>query len=111
MTDKRTALERTFLGYLRTSLALSAMGIIIAQLLRLFHAPTPNPAFGFYILAKPLSIIPQVLAIFTLLVGAFRTWRSQNAIVRGKALSGGWEIVILMLLVFLVSASNASACH
>jgi len=29
------------------------------------------------------------------LIGVFRTWRSQNAIVRGKAISGGYEIVAL----------------
>lgn len=32
-TDSGVALERTFLGYLRTSLALSMLGITVAQLL------------------------------------------------------------------------------
>ncbi|KUJ24130.1 uncharacterized protein LY89DRAFT_573240, partial [Mollisia scopiformis] len=100
------ALERTFLGYLRTSLALSMIGITVAQLLQ--HSPTPNLAFGFYVLGKPLSGICQGAAIYTLIIGAFRTWRSQNAIVRGKAISGGFEIVglaagiLLILLMFLV---------
>ncbi|KAH8679881.1 hypothetical protein BGZ60DRAFT_369765, partial [Tricladium varicosporioides] len=91
------ALERTFLGYLRTSLALSMMGILVAQLFRLQHSPTPNFHFGFFILGKPLSCVCQGFAIYTLVIGAFRTWRSQNAIVRGKAISGGFEIVALAL--------------
>ncbi|EKD18441.1 hypothetical protein MBM_03434 [Drepanopeziza brunnea f. sp. 'multigermtubi' MB_m1] len=89
------ALERTFLGYLRTSLALSMLGAIVAQLYRLQLTPTPNPGFGFFVLGKPLSIICQGSAIYTLLLGAFRIWRMQNAIVRGKAITGGFEIVAL----------------
>ncbi|KAH7391338.1 hypothetical protein BKA64DRAFT_100871 [Cadophora sp. MPI-SDFR-AT-0126] len=89
------ALERTFLGYLRTSLALSMLGIVVAQLFRLQRSPTPNPHFGFFVLGKPLAIICQGAAIYTILIGVFRTWRSQNAIVRGKAISGGYEIVAL----------------
>ncbi|TAQ90102.1 hypothetical protein B7494_g1537 [Chlorociboria aeruginascens] len=69
---------------------------------RLQHAPTPSPTFGFYVLGKPLSCICQGTAIYILVIGAFRTWRSQNAIVRGKAITGGFEIVFLLTGVFLV---------
>ncbi|KAH9220506.1 hypothetical protein DL95DRAFT_329108 [Leptodontidium sp. 2 PMI_412] len=96
------ALERTFLGYLRTSLALSMLGIVVAQLFRLQHNPTPNPHFGFFVLGKPLAIICQGTAIYTILIGVFRTWRSQNAIVRGKAISGGFEIVALAGGIFVI---------
>jgi len=80
----------------------------VAQLFRLQHSPTPNAIFGFYVLGKPLSCICQGTAIYVLLIGAFRTWRTQNAIIRGKAISGGFEIVMLaggflaILLMFLV---------
>ncbi|TVY37994.1 hypothetical protein LOCC1_G008186 [Lachnellula occidentalis] len=97
----QSALERTFLGYLRTSLALSMMGITVAQLFRLQHNPAYNTHFGFFVLGKPLSCICQGAAIYTLIIGCFRTWRSQNAIVRGKAISGGFEIVALALGIFL----------
>ncbi|KAG9245737.1 hypothetical protein BJ878DRAFT_418545, partial [Calycina marina] len=96
------ALERTYLGYLRTSLALSMLGIIVAQLFKLQHAPTPNPIFGFYILGTPLSCICQGAAIYILLVGAFRTWRSQNAIMRGKAITGGIEIIIIAVAMLAI---------
>jgi hypothetical protein len=70
---------------------------------RLQHAPQPNARFGFFVLGKPLSCICQGAAIYTLFIGAFRTWRSQNAIVRGKAVSGGFEVVALAAGVFVVS--------
>jgi hypothetical protein len=95
------------------------MGIVVAQLLyvccstlldltdalnsRLQHAPKPHPTIGFYVLGKPLSCICQGAAIYTLLIGAFRTWRTQNAVVRGKAITGGFEIVALAFGIFLVS--------
>ncbi|KAF2723223.1 hypothetical protein K431DRAFT_201153, partial [Polychaeton citri CBS 116435] len=85
--------ERTFLGYLRTSVTLSMIGILIAQLYRLSHDPSPNPLFGYYVLSKPLSVIFQCSALVTVLVGAFRYWRHQNAMVRGKAYIGGLEIM------------------
>ncbi|KAN0093839.1 hypothetical protein V8E51_017023 [Hyaloscypha variabilis] len=71
------------------------LGVTIAQLFRLQHAPQPSAYFGFFVLGKPLSCICQGAAIYTLGIGAFRTWRSQNAMVRGKAISGGLEIVML----------------
>jgi hypothetical protein len=44
-------------------------------------------------------------------MGTFRTWRSQNAIVRGKAISGGFEIVSLTAGMFIVSTPCLRICH
>ncbi|KAL8670722.1 MAG: hypothetical protein Q9168_004749 [Polycauliona sp. 1 TL-2023] len=100
------ALERTYLGYLRTSLALAFLGVFIAQLFRLQHAVDPDPVFGFFVLGKPLSCICTAAAIVTNLLGAHRFWRQQNAMLRGKVLCGGWEVyatvgTVLMTLVLL----------
>ncbi|KAI9648016.1 hypothetical protein NHQ30_002644 [Ciborinia camelliae] len=97
------ALERTFLAYLRTSLALSMLGITITQLFRLQHSPNPNPVIGFFVLGKPLGCMCQFAAITTLLIGIFRSWRHQNAMLRGKALSGGFEVLIIGSGFFFVS--------
>lgn len=87
--------ERTFLGFLRTSLALSIMGIIVAQFMRLEHTMHPDKAFGYFILSKPLAAILQGAALCTTLLGACRFWRQQSAMAIGKAHAGGWEITAL----------------
>lgn len=98
------ALERTFLGYLRTSVALAMMGVITAQLFRLQHSVNPNPSLGFFVLGIPLAAIFIGTAIVVLLLGAFRFWKQQNALVRGKIHAGGWEINTIMGLAIVVSA-------
>ena len=89
--DNLAALERTFLGYLRTGLAFSILGIVIAQLFRLEHTEVPQP-FGFFILGIPLACICIGAAVVITLLGAYRFWRQQNAMVRGKVHAGGWEL-------------------
>jgi hypothetical protein len=54
-----------------------------------------------------LSCICQGAAIYVLVIGVFRTWRSQNAIVRGKTISGGFEIVLLAGGVLVVSFAKS----
>ncbi|EUC50915.1 hypothetical protein COCMIDRAFT_460 [Bipolaris oryzae ATCC 44560] len=93
------ALERTFLGYLRTSLLLVVTGVAIAQLFRLQHSPHPHPQFGFYKIGKPLSATFICMGIAVVLIGAIRFWRLQNALVRGKAIAAGWEVNLVMGLV------------
>lgn len=88
------ALERTFLAYLRTSSAISILGVVVAQLFRIQHAAHPAD-FGFFVLGKPLAALCQGAAIYCLFLGACRSWRLQNAMVRGKAITGGFELVLL----------------
>ncbi|OBT74096.1 hypothetical protein VF21_07126 [Pseudogymnoascus sp. 05NY08] len=96
------ALERTFLGYLRTSQALSMLGVIISQLFTLQKSTSPDPHIGYFVTGKPLGAICQGAAMLTLMLGTFRWWRQQNAITRGKALAGGFEITVIGLLVLLL---------
>ena len=96
------ALERTFLGYLRTSLALSIVAVIIAQLFKLEHNVKPNKTFGFYALSIPLSCACIGAAMVILLLGAHRFWRQQNAILRGKVHAGGWEVNAIGVTVLMV---------
>lgn len=73
---------------------------------RLQHAPSPDPHFGFYVLGKPLAIICHGSALVTIALGAFKTWRTQNAIARGKALAGGFEILLVGAGIFVVSPGD-----
>jgi len=79
------------------------IGVTVAQLFRLQHAPNPSSIFGFYVLGKPLACICQGSAIYSLLLGAYRSWRHQHAIVRGKAIAGGLEVFLLGVGVLAVS--------
>lgn len=94
--------ERTFLAYLRTSVALSMIGVLIAQLYRLQHAPETDPLFGYFVLSRPLACIFQCAAGSMILLGAFRFWRQQNAMARGKVHAGGWEVLTICIGSFLV---------
>ena len=84
--------ERTFLGMLHTSLSLAFLGTVVTQMLRLDHAPSTNPVFGFYVLGVPLACICISSAILTALLACVRFMRQQNAVVRRKCLAGGWEM-------------------
>ncbi|KAF2736609.1 hypothetical protein EJ04DRAFT_489485 [Polyplosphaeria fusca] len=100
------ALERTFLGYLRTSLAFAMSGVIIAQLFRLQHSISPSPSIGFFVLGIPLAATFIAFGALVLLFGAFRFWLQQNAMVRGKIYAGGWGILIIMGVSILICTAT-----
>ena len=105
-----SALERTFLGYLRTSLALSMIAVLITQLFRLQHSDVPDKTFGFFVLGIPLACIFIIAAIFVLLLGSYRVWRQQNAILRGKIHVGGWEINAVGVTISIVCPLGLRFC-
>ncbi|KAI5927258.1 hypothetical protein F4810DRAFT_649967 [Camillea tinctor] len=94
------ALERTFLGYMRTSTLLALTGVVVAQLTLLQQRDT---GFGYSLVGRPLSVFCYASAIWTVLSGAFRAWRYQRALVQGKALSGGLELGLISLLVLALA--------
>ncbi|KEQ80071.1 hypothetical protein M438DRAFT_237854, partial [Aureobasidium pullulans EXF-150] len=95
--------ERTFLAYQRTSLALSMLGIVTAQLFSLQHSQHPDPVFGYHALGRPLAALFQSAAIVVILIGGHRFWRQQMNMARGRVWAGGWEIWSIMAFMLLVS--------
>ncbi|SPJ79249.1 uncharacterized protein FTOL_07640 [Fusarium torulosum] len=87
--------ERTFLGYLRTSVMMSMIGTLVAQLFTLHHEGYHVHGFGYFVTGKPLALTCYAFSIGTILLGATRTWRHQQIMMRGKALVGGFEIHLL----------------
>lgn len=79
------------------------LGVMIAQLYRLQHAPSPDPKFGYFVLSKPISCIFHVSAICVALLGSVRFFRQQHAMAIGKVQAGGWELLIIGVYVLLVS--------
>ncbi len=97
-----SALERTYLGYLRTSSALVMQGVVISQLFRLQHIENPNRTIGYFALGIPLAATMIAAGILVMLFGAYRTWRQQNAILRDKVHAGGWEVLAVGVVCLLV---------
>ena len=96
--------ERTFLSWLRTSLALSMIGIVTTQLFVLQAGHLPYMNLSFFVLGIPLGSLCQAAALVNIIIGAYRFWRLQSAMVKGQACAGGWEPLLVGGLVALVSA-------
>jgi len=94
-----TALERTYLAWLRSSTALAHFGVVVTQLFRLSKTQSPHIAR----LGKPLGLVSISLAILVISVGGLRSWQQQRLILNGKVRSGGWDICMLILLLLGVS--------
>ena len=94
--------ERTFLGYLRTSMMMSMVGTLVAQLFTINHETNHGSGFGYFAAGKPLAITCYAFSIGTILLGAVRSWRHQHTMLSGKALSGGFEIHCLGICSVLV---------
>ncbi|KAF2754099.1 cation efflux protein [Pseudovirgaria hyperparasitica] len=104
----QAALERTFLAYVRTSVALSMTSVITAQMFRLQHSIKPDAEFGFYKVGKALAATFQAAALVVVLVGAYRFWRQQNALVRGKVYARGWELMVVFGMLVLSDNQHIS---
>lgn len=108
-TNINLALERTFLAYIRTSVMIAMQGVLIAQLFRLQRVPETRANLGFYEVGVPLSVSCHGVAVLVALLGAYRFWKQQTAVSKGKVFAGGWEINIIAALVCLVSISFLSS--
>ncbi|KAJ5617372.1 hypothetical protein N7537_002486 [Penicillium hordei] len=102
LTDITKALERTFLAYIRTSTVIAMQGVLVAQLFRLQRPSQTVDRLSFHEVGIPLSVACHVVAVVVALIGAFRFWRQQNAITRGKVYAGGWELNSVGILLFIV---------
>lgn len=95
------ALERTGLAYLRTSLMLANIGVIVAQL---FSLQQPASGFGYSAVGKPLATVCLSGSIVVTILGVVRTWRYQKALINRKALSGGPELMLVGAVVLVVGS-------
>lgn len=82
-------------------MTLAMIGTTVAQLFTINHH---DSGFGYTAVGRPLAAACFAIAIGTLLMGAVRTWRYQNAMIRGRALVSGFEIHVIGISVSLVSS-------
>lgn len=77
--------ERTFLSWLRTSLAFTSIGVAVTQLFRLNNSEN-DPASGYKIrsLAKPIGVTFVGASLIMLFLGVDRYFLSQGIMTRGQ---------------------------
>ena len=105
------ALEKTFFSYLRTSASLAMMGITVAQFLVLQHSPKPSHTFGFHVIGKPIACGCVIAAIVVTLQGSCRFWVQQDAVLRGKIWSGGWDLLLIGFSLLMVRPASKPLLH
>lgn len=94
--------ERTFLAWLRTSLAFASIGIAVTQLFRLntslSNAPDDGSFHTIRQLGKPLGAAFLAISILVLFLGYQRYVQSQQWVMKGKFPASRGTIVIVSLI-------------
>ncbi len=102
--------ERTFLAWLRTSLAFASIGIAITQLFRLNTTSAANPGGDPYQrlrqMGKPLGATFLAISIVMLFVGFHRYFESQHWIIRGKFPASRGSIALVALITFTLMVTS-----
>ncbi len=89
------ALERTFLGYIRTATTLISLGVVITQL---FVFKKVDPKKG-----SILGAITSAGGIVIVLIGCARYFRQQKYLTHGKTISAGWDLVAIWMILVAIS--------
>ncbi|KAI9717621.1 MAG: hypothetical protein M1812_004566 [Candelaria pacifica] len=96
------ALERTFLAWLRTSLAFASIGIAVTQLFRLNTTISRQDASAGQVrlrhVGKPLGATFLAIAILILFIGYHRYFESQHWIIRGKFPASRGSIMVVAFI-------------
>ncbi|KAF4123522.1 protein of unknown function (DUF202) [Geosmithia morbida] len=109
------ALERTFLAWLRTSLAFASIGIAVTQLFRL-NTSVSDPVMQNTLrkFGRPLGATFLAISIVILLLGYRRFRLSQRWIIQGKFPASRGTVIALVLItlaIMLVSLIVVVAIH
>ncbi|KAK1985373.1 hypothetical protein LZ30DRAFT_553964, partial [Colletotrichum cereale] len=105
------ALERTFLAWLRTSLAFASIGIAVTQLFRLNSSLSgpgsaePN-AHTLRQLGKPLGATFLAVSILVLFLGYQRYSRAQRWVMKGKFPASRGTVIVVSLVAFALMAAS-----
>ena len=108
-------LERTFLAWLRTSLAFASIGIAITQLFRLnttltdaesVDEPDDGRVSRLRHIGKPLGATFLGISILVLLLGYNRYLQSQQWVMRGKFPASRGTVLLVTLIAFLLMLAS-----
>ncbi|KAJ6446304.1 DNA-binding protein SMUBP-2 [Purpureocillium lavendulum] len=100
------ALERTFLAWLRTSLAFASIGIAVTQLFRLNTSLSDTGSdigsSTLRHLGKPLGATFLAISILTLLLGFRRYFHGQDWVIKGKFPASRGTIIIVAFVALAI---------
>ncbi len=103
-------IERTFLAWLRTSLAFASIGIAITQLFRLNTTSAASGGSDPYQhlrqMGKPLGATFLAISIVMLFVGFHRYFESQHWIIRGKFPASRGSIALVAFITFALMVTS-----
>jgi uncharacterized membrane protein YidH (DUF202 family) len=101
-------LERTFLAWLRTSLAFASIGIAITQLFRLNTslAEDGKQADTLRQLGKPLGATFLAISILILFLGYNRYLSSQYWVIKGNFPASRGTIMLVSFIAFAVTVAS-----
>ncbi|QPH01677.1 hypothetical protein C2857_005880 [Epichloe festucae Fl1] len=98
--------ERTFLAWLRTSLAFASIGVAVTQLFRLnttlSDGSDSSESATLRRLGKPLGATFLGISILTLLLGARRYFHGQEWVIKGKFPASRGTIIIVALVALAI---------
>ncbi|KAI1162574.1 hypothetical protein F5B18DRAFT_373808 [Nemania serpens] len=101
------ALERTFLAWLRTSLAFASIGIAVTQLFRLNTSLTDSQTNKhLQHIGKPLGATFIGISILVLLLGYHRFHQPQQWLMKGKFPASRGSIVLISLVAFALMVAS-----
>lgn len=97
------ALEKTYLAYFRTAMSLAMSSAMLSQFY-IFSTPTSDPhPLDFRDVGKPLACACLGIAVIVNVIGAARFHRAQEALLNGKVLIGGADLMLVGALIGMVS--------
>lgn len=100
------ALERTFLAWLRTSLAFASIGIAVTQLFRLNTSLSDLTDDSLRHLGRPLGTTFLGVSILILFLGYNRYLQSQHWVMKGKFPASRGTIMLVSFMAFAVTVAS-----
>jgi uncharacterized membrane protein YidH (DUF202 family) len=107
MSADKGSTERTFLAWLRTSLAFASIGIAITQLFRLNTSLSDGkPDATLRHLGKPLGTTFLGISIVILFLGYRRYFQSQKYVIKGKFPASRGTVIFVSFIAFAVMVAS-----
>lgn len=107
-TSDHLANERTFLAWVRTSIAVLGLGFVVAKFsvwLRELSARLNEPVQASHTrLSLPLGVVMMALGGLLAVIAAWRYRRVRAAIERGEPAAGGHTVALVAVMVVAITA-------